>query len=74
MQKIWNTVIIFFWNIFPLLLVYVIVKLTKSFELVVRMTPIWVLVVPGVLAVLCEKRFVKIFDPYLNPQKEEEEA
>ena len=72
MQKVLDTIIVFFWNALPLIFVYVSVKLTSSFELVVRMAPIWVLVVPGTIAVLCAKRFVKIFDPYLNPKKEEE--
>lgn len=72
-QKIFDTIIIFFWNMLPLIFTWVSVKLTSSLELVVRMAPIWVLVVPGTIAVLCGKRFVKIFDPYLNPKKEEEE-
>lgn len=73
MQKPVNTVIVFFLNIFPLLFGYLSVKLSGSFVLIVRTAPIWVLLAPGVLAYLCGKRFVKVFDPYLKADKPEEE-
>lgn len=74
MQKPVNTVIIFFLNIFPVLFAYLSVKLTNSLELIVRSAPIWVLLAPGLLAYLCGKRFVKIFDPYLNPEEPKKET
>ncbi|MBR2937247.1 MAG: YesL family protein [Oscillospiraceae bacterium] len=72
MQKPVNTVIVFLLNMVPALFVYVSVRYFKSLVLFVRLAPLWVLLAPGVLAYLCGKRFVKLFDPYLNPEKEEE--
>ena len=69
MQKPINTVIIFVLNVSPLLFGYLSVKLTNSLELLVRAAPVLVLVAPGVLAYLCGKRFVKIFQPYLEPEE-----
>lgn len=74
MQKPVNTVIVFVLNMFPFIFVYVSVKITSSLELFVRTAPIWILLAPGVLAYLCAKRFVKIFDPYLNPAGSEDES
>ncbi len=71
MQKPVNTVIVFLLNMFPAIFVYVSVNVFKDLTLFVRLAPLWVLLVPGVLAYLCGKRFVKLFDPYLNPKKEE---
>lgn len=73
MQKPVNTAIVFFWNVFPALFAYLSVKLTQSFELIVRSAPVWVLLAPGLLAYFCAKRFVKVFDPYLKPEGEEDE-
>jgi len=73
-QKLWNTIVVFFLNLLPVILIWGSIKMTNSLELFVRTAPIWVLVAPGVLAVLCGKRFVKIFDPYLNPKEEKEET
>ncbi len=71
MQKPVNTVIVFVLNMFPLIFAYASVKITSSFELLWRTAPLWVLLAPGVLAYLCAKRFVKLFDPYLQPAQEE---
>lgn len=73
MQKPINTVIVFLLNVFPFVFIYVTVKLTSSLELFYRTVPLWVLFAPGALAYLCGKRFAKLFDPYLNPKKEEEQ-
>lgn len=72
MQKPINTVIVFILNAFPVIFIYVTVKITSSLELFVRTIPVWVLFAPGGLAYLCGKRFVKLFDPYLNPKEERE--
>lgn len=71
MQKPVNTVVVFAINMFPAIFVYVSVRVFKDLTLFVRLAPLWVLLVPGVLAYLCGKRFVKLFDPYLNPKDEE---
>jgi len=73
MQKPVNTVVVFFLNIFPVLFAYLSVKLTGSLELLVRSAPVMVLLAPGLLAYLCGKRFVKIFEPYLKPEEPEDE-
>ena len=73
MQKPLNTVIVFFLNMIPVFFVYISVWLLKDLTLLVRSAPLWVLFVPGVLAYLCGKRFVKLFDPYLNPKEEKAE-
>lgn len=70
MQKPVNTVIVFLLNMFPAFFVYVSVWVLKDLTLFVRLIPLWVLFVPGMLAYLCGKRFVKLFDPYLNPKEE----
>lgn len=73
MQKPINTLIVFVLNVFPFIFVYATVKLTSSLELFVRTLPLWILLAPGVLAYLCAKRFVKLFDPFLNPPEDKEE-
>ncbi len=73
MQKPVNTIIVFLLNMFPAIFVYVSINVFQSLELFVRLVPLWVLLVPGVLAYLCGKRFVKLFDPYLNPKEEKTE-
>lgn len=73
MQKPVNTVIVFLLNMFPAIFVYVSVNVFQDLTLFVRTAPLWVLFVPGVLAYLCGKRFVKLFDPYLNPKEEKAE-
>ena len=74
MQKPINTVIVFFLNMIPYIFIYVSVWVFKDLTLFVRTVPLWVLLVPGVLAYLCGKRFVKLFDPYLNPKEEKTEG
>lgn len=59
-RKIGNTVIVFALHMLPVIVAYF------SFELFVRIAPIWVLLAPGVIASVCAKLFVKIFDPYLK--------
>lgn len=66
MRKIVDTVIVFMLNMLPVILACV------SFNLFIRTIPVWVLLAPGVVAYLCAKRFVKLFDPYLNPEQKEE--
>lgn len=76
MQKPVNTVIVFLLNMFPAIFIYVSVNVFQDLTLFVRSLPVWIFLVPGVLAYLCGKRFVKLFDPYLNPKEEttQEEA
>ena len=74
MQKPINTVIVFFLNMIPVIFVYVLVRYFKDLTLFVRTLPLWILMAPGVLAYLCGKRFVKLFDPFLNPKTEETEV
>ena len=74
MQKPINTIIVFFLNMIPAIFIYVSVNVLKDLTLFVRSAPIWVLFVPGALAYLCGKRFVKLFDPYLNPKEEKPEG
>ncbi len=73
MQKPVNTAIVFLINMIPVIFVYVSVWVLKDLTLFVRLAPLWVLLVPGLLAYLCGKRFVKLFDPYLNPKEEKPE-
>ena len=72
MQKPINTIIVFVLNMIPAMFVYVSVNVFQDLTLFVRSAPLWVLFIPGVLAYLCGKRFVKLFDPYLNPKEEKE--
>jgi len=67
MQKPLNTVIVFLLNMIPAIFVYVSVWVFRDLTLFVRMAPLWVLLVPGLLAYLCGKRFVKLFAPFLQP-------
>jgi hypothetical protein len=54
----------------PAIFIYVSVEVFRDLTLFIRTLPLWVLLVPGVLAYLCGKRFVKLFDPYLNPKED----
>ena len=74
MQKPINTVIVFLLNMFPAIFIYVSVNVFQDLTLFVRSLPVWILLVPGVLAYLCGKRFVKLFDPYLNPKEDSEKT
>ena len=73
MQKPINTIIVFFLNMIPAIFIYLSVNVLKDLTLFVRSAPLWVLFIPGLLAYLCGKRFVKLFDPYLNPKEEKPE-
>ena len=69
MQKFPNTVIVFLLNMLPVILLLVSVD---SMKFVILTAPFWVVLAPGLCAFLCSKRFVKLFDPYVNPEKENE--
>ena len=71
MQKFRNTVIVFLLNMLPVILLLVSVDTMKF---VILTAPFWVALAPGLGAFLCAKRFVKLFDPYVNPDKETESA
>lgn len=73
MQKPINTIVVFFLNMIPAIFIYLSVNVLKDLTLFVRSAPLWVLFIPGLLAYLCGKRFVKLFDPYLNPKEEKPE-
>ena len=68
MRKFPITVIIFVLNILPLILGFF------SLTLLVQTLPIWILLAPGVVAVINSKFFVKMFDPFLKAAKEQQEA
>ena len=67
MRKLGSTVVIFVVHMLPFIVMYF------SWELFVRMSPVWVLVLPGVAATLCGKIFAKQFAPYVENVKEAEE-
>ena len=70
MQKPLNTIIVFLLNMVPAIFLYISVWILRDLTIFVRTAPLWVLFVPGVLAYLCGKRFVKLFDPFLNPKED----
>ncbi len=65
-QKVFNTIVVFVLNVLP-----VVVALVLPFGVTVRMIPIYVLLLPGTIAYLCAKRFVKIFDPMIDPREDQ---
>ena len=71
MQKFPNTVIVFLLNMLPVILLLVSVDTMKF---VILTAPFWIVLAPGLAAYLCSKRFVKLFDPYVNPENENESA
>lgn len=66
MRKFPITVIIFFLNLLPLWVAFL------SLEVVIRTMPIWVLLTPGIVAVINAKFFAKMFDPFLKAAKGEQ--
>ena len=67
MRKVGTTVIVFVLNILP---VFCALKL---FTIFLRTLPLWILLIPGVIATVCGKLFAKLFDPYLKPAEDETE-
>ena len=67
MQKFPVTVAVFVLNMLPLLVALF------SVTALVTTLPIWILLTPGVVAVINAKMFVKMFDPFLKAAKEEAE-
>ena len=65
-RKIGVTVAVFVLNLIPVIVAF------ASLAVFVQLTPIWVLVAPGVTAFLCSKMLVKIFDPLIKEAKGEE--
>ena len=61
MQKLLDTVIVFVLNMLPVFFAL------ASLWLFVLSIPVWVLLAPGVIAFVCSKRFVKMFDPMIRP-------
>ena len=68
MRKFPVTAVVFALNMLPVLLAFVP---TYGLTLVIRMAPVWVLLMPGLAAYLNSKFFVKMFDPYLKREDEE---
>ena len=68
MRKFPMTIVVFILNMLPVLLACIP---TYGLMIVVRTSPIWILLAPGAVAFANAKMFVKLFDPYL---KEAEEA
>ena len=64
MRKFVTTIIVFVLNMLPVIVAFL------SFEAFVRMAPIWILLAPGLIAAMCSKLFVKLFDPFLNNAQE----
>jgi len=60
MRKIVTTIIVFILNMLPVIVAFL------SFEVFVRTAPIWVLLAPGLIAAICSKLFVRLFDPFLK--------
>lgn len=67
-RKIFDTVIIFVLNMLPVFAAF------YAWQIFIRLLPLWVLLAPGGIAFLSSKRFVKLFDPYLQPAVETEET
>jgi len=67
MRKFSTTVLVFALNMAPVLL------LLYATEIFVWTSPVWALVAPGVIAFICAKQFVKMFDPFLKTAEKENE-
>ena len=68
MRKFPVTVVVFVNNLLPLLLAFF------SLNLVIRTLPVWILLWPGVSAVINGRFFVKMFDPFLEAAKAQRET
>lgn len=66
MRKFPITVIVFILNMLPVLIAFF------SLEVVIRTMPIWILLAPGIVAVINAKLFAKMFDPFLKAAKGEQ--
>ncbi len=69
MRKFLYTVIIFVLNMLPVILAY----MRWGSMLLVRTAPLWILLMPGVVAFINGKLFAKMFDPFLKAGKEDTE-
>lgn len=67
MRKFPITIIIFVLNMLPVILAFI------SLNLLIRTTPLWILLAPGVVAYINAKLFAKMFDPFLEAAKKQEE-
>ena len=64
-RKFPTTVIMFVINMAPILVAF------ASFQVFVQLTPVWVLLMPGLSAYLCSMLLVRIFDPLIAAAKKE---
>lgn len=67
LRKLLDTVIVFVLNMIPVFAAF------YAWPIFIRLLPLWILLAPGCIALLCSKRFVKLFDPYLQPAENPEE-
>lgn len=65
-QKLLTTVYVFVLNMLPVIVAFI------SLPVFVQLAPVWILLTPALTAYLCSLRFVKIFDPWLQPAQAEE--
>ena len=66
MRKFPITVIVFALNLLPVWVAFI------SLEVVIRTLPVWILLAPGIVAVINTKLFAKMFDPFLKAAKGEQ--
>lgn len=69
MRKFPITVIVFVLNMLPIILGF----MPNGLPILVRTIPVWILLAPGVVAIINAKFFVKMFDPFLKAAKEQKE-
>lgn len=74
MRKFPITVIVFVLNTFPFILTVLLLLTVGHFAFMVQTLPVWLLLVPGVVAVINSRFFVKMFDPYLKAAQEQQKA
>ena len=60
-QKFATTVMIFLMHMVPVIVAFM------SLKMFVLAAPVWVLLLPGLLAYVCSQQLVKIFDPLIKP-------
>ena len=74
MRKFPITVIVFLLNTLPVILTVLCLMTFGHFSIMVQTLPIWILLYPGVSAYINAKFFVKMFDPFLEAAKAQQEA
>jgi len=66
-RKLGTTLYVFILHMLPLIMAFI------SLEMFILSIPVWVAAAPGMIAFFSTKRFVKIFDPMINPPKPAEQ-